>query len=349
MPSPVPSPFLPSMPSVGKSPPEASKESRALVGTIPDTEGRKAADSPPRNEGGEVRSARSPEGARLVYLAKTQQECSPGLREFLEQLASDCPPIGVKCHRRDLEIVRQHRRPEELAERLEGAKRRGKIEELSYKSRQRLAFTAANTLTNFRSMFTFTYPEKWENDGRRVKRDLNSILTDLRRAPFLASKLEYLWFLEFQKRGAPHFHILTNQEVPKPRAILRRKGKVAGETNLEALGWISERWYSIVGSGDEKHFRAGSAFESIRKQDGAARYVVKYAYKTEQKSVPDAYQNVGRFWGCSRTVKPPERKLERVTRKGVFDLLVKYFGEEPREFKYLFGASEKEEQEENNQ
>lgn len=44
-------------------------------------------------------------------------------------------------------------------------------------------------------------------------------------------------------------------------------------------------------------------WEPIREEDGARRYVAKYATKTKQKDVPEWFGDIGRFWGASRGVK----------------------------------------------
>jgi hypothetical protein len=67
--------------------------------------------------------------------------------------------------------------------------------------------------------------------------------------------------------------------------------------------WLSERWFKIVKSGDDKHRLAGTRWENVRQQDGLKHYVTKYASKTYQKQVPETFQNVGRFWGVSRSIQ----------------------------------------------
>lgn len=166
---------------------------------------------------------------------------------------------------------------------------------LSKKSRQRLAFVANNTHVRFRSMITLTYPREFPSDGRSVKKHLNAFLVWCRRR--FASP-SYLWFLEFQKRGAPHIHILLDSPLPQSEAGRRL-----------LFGEVSQQWYNTVGSGDPKHLRAGTRCERIRKPDGAARYCLKYAYKTEQKCVPSDYRDVGRFWGCSRDTRPSTPRI----------------------------------------
>lgn len=147
-------------------------------------------------------------------------------------------------------------------------------------SRRRLQFYAANTSVEFRNMLTLTYPNI-ETDGKLVKKHLNHFLTRCRQR---LESFSYLWFLEWQKRGSPHFHILTPQFIP--------------------YDWVAAEWYRIVDSGNPDHLAAGTRVEALREKDGGKRYAVKYASKTFQKEAPEEYHNVGRLWGCSRDVKP---------------------------------------------
>jgi hypothetical protein len=158
---------------------------------------------------------------------------------------------------------------------------RSEIGHFSARARKRLAFVAANTDAEFVTMITLTYPREFETDGKEVKRHLNLFLKRFARR----YEHEYLWFLEFQIRGAPHYHILSTR---LDMAIDKY--------------WLSSAWYEIVGSQDVKHLLAGTRVERLRKT--GARYAVKYAYKMRQKSVPTEYQNVGRFYGYSTAVKP---------------------------------------------
>jgi hypothetical protein len=184
---------------------------------------------------------------------------------------------SIKFYRNDVKVeymVRSGTNDHERSKRKE-------VTEFTLKSREKLAFVANNTDVNFTHMITLTYPKDFESDGREVKRQLNRFLSWMR------SKIDgvnYLWFLEFQRRGAPHFHILIDHEIDKRE--------------------VSQKWYDHVGSGDEKHLRAGTNVERIRKPEGARRYCLKYAFKMEQKRVPAEYRSVGRFWGHSRAVKP---------------------------------------------
>lgn len=154
----------------------------------------------------------------------------------------------------------------------------------------------------YRSMVTLTYPGFFESDGSIVKNHLRRFLQEVQREYIRGSKANgdgmfkgdaagtgqnysgfkalhsAFWFLEFQERGAPHFHIFFNWCPSKE--------------------WVSERWYNIVGSDDIRHLHAGTRTEKlIAGRAGTISYASKYANKCEQKVVPSEYKNVGRFWG----------------------------------------------------
>lgn len=59
------------------------------------------------------------------------------------------------------------------------------------------------------------------------------------------------------------------------------------------------------------------AWEAVREKDGAKRYALKYSLKPHQKKVPKQYQDVGRFWGCSRDVRPKPLATWEATEDGV--------------------------------
>ena len=186
--------------------------------------------------------------------------------------------VGIEVYNNDVVVKRRG---------LNGKKSpstRSEIGYFSYRSRRRLAFVASNTDVELNYMITLTYPDDYPTDGKMVKGHLNKYLKRLRR---MLPDVEYLWFIEFQKRGAPHFHLLIDKDPTRQK-------------------WrVSRDWFEIVGSWDEKHLRAGTRCEEMRRS--GARYAVKYAMKMKQKRVPKIYRDVGRFWGHSKKVKPEAR------------------------------------------
>jgi hypothetical protein len=193
------------------------------------------------------------------------------------------PKISVVAYRHDVTVkihFSKYRQPDPAP--------RSECRTWSKKSRRRLMFVAQNTDVTFRSMVTLTYPAEFPRDGKVVKKHLHLMLKWLQ---YHLDAPNYLWFFEWQGRGAPHVHILLESAL---RGVL-------------SVDDVSAAWYRICGTGDEKHLFAGTRCESLRKQDGAIRYALKYASKMRQKRVPDGFVNVGRMWGHSRDVAPAPR------------------------------------------
>lgn len=167
---------------------------------------------------------------------------------------------------------------------------RGSITEWSKKSRARCERHIRNVPEgSILAFLTLTYPSAFSNDGKRIKRDLASMVKRLKRM----GVDDGIWFLEFQKRGAPHVHCFVS------------KWPVGGS------GAVAKAWYEVVGSGDVKHLHwhegklsGRPCLEYMRVPHAASYYACKYAVKSEQKDVPEDYLNVGRFWGCWGDLKP---------------------------------------------
>lgn len=183
---------------------------------------------------------------------------------------------SVTLYRRDAKIGRT------FAHRPAPGPTRSDVVEFTARSRKRLAFVANNTAANFTHMITLTYPAEFPADGPTCKAHLHRFLMWCR----YSGVTDYLWWLEFQKRGAPHFHILTVGGLPYRD--------------------VAQKWFDAVKSLDGRHLAAGTRVERLRSADGGARYATKYASKMRQKRVPDDFGAVGRLWGHSRSVRPPQ-------------------------------------------
>lgn len=153
---------------------------------------------------------------------------------------------------------------------------RGRVQGFSARSRSRmlkqLAKINRDKITDA-LMITLTYPGVYSADERRWKRDLDVWTKRLLRKNPLAS---YVWKLEFQERGAPHFHLLLFN------------------VSYLAKDWLSKSWYEVVGSGDERHRVAGTQVARIRRANSALAYAAKYV--TKRDGIEDAGY-WGRYWG----------------------------------------------------
>lgn len=152
---------------------------------------------------------------------------------------------------------------------------RGKVKKFSKRSRTRLMRTLAKINRRKLPLFvTLTYPSEFPNDYQIYKDDLRKFFKRLQyRYPDFAA----IWKLEFQKRGAPHYHLLV------------------WGLSIYCKQLISLLWYQVVGSGDPKHLLAGTQVQKIRSWRGVMAYASKYMGKLET----DASGLSGRFWGIS--------------------------------------------------
>jgi hypothetical protein len=174
---------------------------------------------------------------------------------------------------------------------------RGRVRGFSGRSRSRMARYLRCCESEYVSMGTLTYPRDPGTWGG-AKAHLRLLGERLRRrfAHDAARPWSFFWFLEFQSRGAPHFHFFATHFIPRDE--------------------LARAWFEIVGSCDERHLRAGTRIERLRRgRAGTIKYAKKYAFKLEQKQLPDMYKNqgFGRWWGV-RGHKKSTGAATRVTR-----------------------------------
>jgi hypothetical protein len=167
------------------------------------------------------------------------------------------------------------------------AAKRGKIKGFTRKSRARLMFFIACIKRNAKLplFVTLTYPAEWPGDWSVWKEELNVFGQWIRDT---YPKAGFIWKLEPQLRGAPHFHLLLWGIDYLPRVIL------------------AQRWYEIVGSGDPKHLRAGTRVERVESFNGVCHYASKYIGKI----ITGEFEYVGRFWGIIGKANIPKSACE---------------------------------------
>lgn len=130
---------------------------------------------------------------------------------------------------------------------------------------------------------TLTYPGRYPTERERYKRDIDVFIKRMKRE---FGDIAYMWRLEAQKRGAPHYHMIVY--TPKPKKM--------EYTKL----WISYAWYEIVQQGwevkMEEHLRVGTNVKVIDSMRKATVYVSKYMSKEQEDKLKDQ----GRYWATSR-------------------------------------------------
>lgn len=148
---------------------------------------------------------------------------------------------------------------------------KSKIKRMSKVSTYRMVGYLKSCTSNYTAMITLTYPLDYPTDGVQTKKHLDIFLKKM-----MKTQKSILWFLEFQRRGAPHYHLFITDYI----------GKYV----------VSMEWAAATNC--FHGIKTMTRIEKLRRgKDGLISYAVKYAGKSEQKDVPDGFSNVGRFWG----------------------------------------------------
>ena len=126
-----------------------------------------------------------------------------------------------------------------------------------------------------------------------------------------------VWVLEFQDRGAPHFHcLLVWRGEPPPIQKIRR--------------WVGDAWNAIAEPGDAVARMVGTSVDRLKVHDdgGVARamqYLAKYTGKQQQKRRLDRETGerlpTGRMWAHFLTIPQDERKSIELDHAGASTFL----------------------------
>lgn len=148
-------------------------------------------------------------------------------------------------------------------------------------------------------MATLTYPGDWEAvvpNAKTAKKHLRAFQKRYERA--FGEELAAIWKMEFQRRGAVHFHIFMNMRIQK----------------REFEKWLSSTWNEIVNPPDaeekRKHLLAGTGVDIATglKATDAKLVAIYFSKHNSPNRGSKEYQNrppqrwldqgsVGRFWG----------------------------------------------------
>jgi hypothetical protein len=192
-----------------------------------------------------------------------------------------------------------------------GGGTRGDVTEFTWASRRRLLKLIGSVswaVVGEKWFVTLSYPDDFPTDCRVAKAHLKAFRKAFERA--YGRSAVAVWKMEFQGRGAVHFHLL----IPKPD-----RGVYAWTLQFPGLGdplaefrqWCAETWFRVVGSGDVRHLLAGTGVE-LSTSDCAKYFSYMLKEKGYQNAVPNGetvwvegrgevvrpvMTNPGRFWG----------------------------------------------------
>lgn len=168
--------------------------------------------------------------------------------------------------------------------------KRGKVHQFSGQSRKRIlakvAQIDASKICGHPLFVTLTYPRHHTSSPKAWKRHLDILLKRYRR---YNPRGVIVWRLEFQKRGAPHYHLIIFQTGKRKKLFIKRHRL-----------WFKYAWNNIVAPADQDHLKAGTQCDKIRSWNGVFHYVAKYMGKTDQSIYnQEGGESVGRFWGIA--------------------------------------------------
>ena len=156
---------------------------------------------------------------------------------------------------------------------------RREITEFSRASRRRLLQLLNSINKNHIKIplfITLTYPGDYPSDPKVWKKHLAAWRRRMQRK---FGRCPMIWRLEFQRRGAPHFHLLAFLDA-SPSSLYE---------------FVSRSWYESCGEIAPEHLSAGTRVESLRSWRGLMSYAAKYMGKPEQ--FDPGSTGIGRVWG----------------------------------------------------
>jgi hypothetical protein len=183
--------------------------------------------------------------------------------------------------------------------------KRGVVTTFSEGASSRLGLYAEECKAVYPFMGTLTVDGEYSSDPKDFRDAKDRYLTWFMRKqkelcpPGEADQQSILWWVEFQKRGAPHLHFFYSTRVPWEEAAMKWQ-----EICLRfGLATRDDFW------------RSATKFEKVRYGwRGVASYARKYASKQEQKiPLREVYDWQGRFWGVRGFKETESVKVTRTT------------------------------------
>ena len=160
------------------------------------------------------------------------------------------------------------------------------------------------------SWCTLTFHDDWSSDPHELKKMLRRFMVNIERR-FEGVLLGYIWRQEWQRRGAPHFHLL----------LTWKKGHRPQEAWFKT--WCSKLWTKAIrAEGDDDHLRYGCRVINVEQRPkggiGALLgYIVSDVGKVEQARFIDKATGeispTGRCWGVRGDVPCAEAEVHDLT------------------------------------
>lgn len=132
---------------------------------------------------------------------------------------------------------------------------------------------------------TLTYHNNYTDFDRKGQVDFHNFLTQYRNYD---PGVQYIWRIELQKRGAPHFHLII---FPGLKYNPKKVSKYKRHFNL--------LWHNVADKDSSSHLKYGCDFVKIHNYRKACAYLSKYIAKVADCGTNDVH---GKHWGNSRNL-----------------------------------------------
>lgn len=170
------------------------------------------------------------------------------------------------------------------------------IKTFSENSRRRLIQLLARVNLNYYGQVYFvstTFDKVYPENSKELKTFLDKYLKSLKKS---FPELSYIWRLEIQKRGAPHFHFFFL--IPR-------------YTDRYKIGTVKRiirfRWLNMLADKNQWSYKYGVNFQTVKEKRKVFSYVAKYTSKTDS---PLDKLYPGRKYGYSRNLNlEPEQSF----------------------------------------
>ncbi len=180
---------------------------------------------------------------------------------------------------------------------------RAAVTEFTSASQMRAMWTFEEVLSGIEwtGFITLTYQDAPKN-GMECKLHFKRFAEKVERLPG-GSGCRMFWWMEFQRRGAVHFHVALSggvqyiQEDPGPKPGFHWRGKADANVLVGSSRWACREWSRIIGQENPATAKHSARWERVKCAESLPSYLAKYVRKKDQKTVPDCLSDVGRFWG----------------------------------------------------
>jgi hypothetical protein len=115
-----------------------------------------------------------------------------------------------------------------------------------------------------------------------------------KRMPYEAEQGEWVTMAQGEDGGWVETVLVSDGKGGK---VVGQRSEISPGADDRLIEWVSRSWYDVVGSGDVRHYRAGTNVQTARTPQGVRSYLAKYMAKPDEQGVLGSPYCLGRWWG----------------------------------------------------